>query len=441
MKRRDFLKTALASAGLMAAGQETTTAKKKETFQEDGKFVTEPTKQIPILLRTDVLVVGGGPAGTAAAIAASRGGAETCLVERYNHLGGLWTGGLILPLLSTHGLGRDGKTTRVIRGIGQEITDRLKEKNMVIYERNPLVDPEAAKYMLDRMIEESGVRMVYHAWATGAIMDGRTIRGIFIESKSGRQAILANVVIDCTGDGDVFHWAGEKYREVQHRICLPRRFGNVDTIDKNAPGYTKQKLGWKTPTPNTYVKWEGSSSGPKSSCLDVKNLSKLQVEHRKAVWEEYEAIRKTPGYEKIFLMDTASQLGVRMSRVMEGEYQLTLEDSMTYKQFDDAIGMSGSWTSVPYHGGKIKSNDRPFWQIPYRALLPKHIDGLLAAGRCFSFDDGLVEDARVIGTCIVTGQGAGAAAAVAIKESNTPRHISRHALRQLLLEQKVLLEA
>ncbi len=126
----------------------------------------EPAKQIPILAETDVLVIGGGPAGTAAAIAASRTGAETYLVERYNHLGGLWTGGLVLPLLSTHAVDKNHKTRQVIYGVGGEMSQRLKDLGMSISEVDPVVDPEAAKYVLDAMIVEAGVKMLYHTWAT-----------------------------------------------------------------------------------------------------------------------------------------------------------------------------------------------------------------------------------------------------------------------------------
>ena len=104
---------------------------------------------------------------------------KTCLVERYNHLGGLWTGGLVLPLNCTHGLSREAQRTQVIHGISGEITDRLRRLNMVRGEVNPLVDPEACKYVLEKMMQEAGVTVVYHAWAAGVVMDGRTIRGIF----------------------------------------------------------------------------------------------------------------------------------------------------------------------------------------------------------------------------------------------------------------------
>jgi flavin-dependent dehydrogenase len=165
------------------------------------KTIKEPEKQIPILAETDVLVIGGGPAGTAAAIAASRTGAETYLVERYNHLGGLWTGGLVLPLLSTHAVDKHKRRRQVIFGIGGEMSKRLADLGMSINEVNPTIDPEAAKYVLEEMIREAGVKMLYHTWGTNVVMDGNTIKGVFLESKSGRKAILAKVVIDCTGEG------------------------------------------------------------------------------------------------------------------------------------------------------------------------------------------------------------------------------------------------
>ena len=153
-------------------------------LSESGITMIKPAREIPVLAETDVLVIGGGPAGTAAAIAASRTGAETFLVERYNHLGGLWTGGLVLPLLSTHAVDKNHKTRQVIYGVGGEMSQRLKDLGMSVGEVNPVVDPEAAKYVLDEMIIEAGVKMLYHTWAANVIMEGSTVRGVFMESKS-----------------------------------------------------------------------------------------------------------------------------------------------------------------------------------------------------------------------------------------------------------------
>jgi len=443
MKRRDFVSRVLIAGSALSLGIDckrriepgsVETEKAQVALnQVTGKTIKEPEKQIPVLTETDVLVIGGGPAGTAAAIAASRTGAETYLVERYNHLGGLWTGGLVLPLLSTHAIDKQKKKRQVIFGIGGEMSKRLADLGMSINEENPTVDPEAAKYVLEQMIREAGVKMLYHTWGTNVIMDGNIIKGVFLESKSGRMAILAKVVIDCTGDGDIFNLTGDNYDVMHYAIGLVHRLGNVDRIDTTKPGYMKMNLGDPTPIPG--INWVNMWGRENQNALDVMNLSQLQMEYRREIWESVQKIKQTPGYEELFLLDTASQLGVRMSRILEGEYKLTLADTMTFKSFNDVIGISGAWTSVLYKGKKVPKAERPLWQIPYRSLLPKKTDNLLVAGRCFSFERELVEDARIIGTCLVTGHGAGAAAGLAVKEREKPRNINIEMLKKELVGQ------
>ncbi len=444
MKRRDFVTRLAAAGGAITlgfgCGRKITSESNPEEYESskkssERKTITEPAREIEVIGETDVLVIGGGPAGVAAAIAAARGGAETYLVERYNHLGGLWTGGLVLPYLSTHARDTKNQFRQVIHGLGNEMAQRLFNLGMAIHEVNPVIDPEAGKYVLDEMIVEAGVKMLYHSWGVNAIMDGNTIKGVFIESKSGRQAVLAKVVIDCTGDGDVLHWAGENYENMYYHIGLVHRLGNVNQINKNASGYKKVPVGDPTPIPG--VNWVNMHGPNDQDGIDMLNLSRLQLKHRKQIWESVEEIKKVPGHEKIFLLDTASQMGVRMSRILDGEYRLTIEDSMTYKTFDDAIGISGAWTNILYNGKVVNMNERPMWQIPYRSLLPKKTENLLVAGRCFCFEKELVEDTRIIGTCLVTGHGAGAAAARAVAERVTVRDIDRNKLRELLLKQKV----
>ena len=441
MKRRNFIINSLLAGGAMAIGagcKRTINSPQVETLRNEAAGnlgeITEPARKIPILADTDVLVIGGGPAGAAAAIAAARGGAETWLVERYNHLGGLWTGGLVLPLLQTHGQSKDNKTIQVIHGLGGEMYDRLKQMGMTYREINPVIDPEAGKYILDEMISDAGVKMLYHTWCAQVLMDGKTIKGVFVENKSGRQVILAKVVIDCTGDGDIFHWAGESYDEMKYHIGLVHRLGNVDRITSDVPE-AKRYLGG--PTPLKSVNWVNMWGEVDQSGTDVLNLSRLQMKYRKEIWENVEKLKQIPGHEEVFLLDTASQLGVRVSRILDGEYRLTLEDSMTYKNFDDSIGVSGAWTTMLYKGKKVPREERPHWQIPYRSLIPKTIENLLVAGRCFCFERDLVEDSRIIGTALITGHGAGAAAAIAVKQRETVRNIDRSRLRKLLTEQKV----
>jgi hypothetical protein len=400
-------------------------------------MVTEPAREIPVVAEADVVVVGGGPAGVAAAVAAARAGASVVLVERYNHLGGLWTGGLVLPLLATHAVGPDQRRRRVLAGVGGEMAERLAKLGMSISEVNPVVDPEAAKYVMDAMVQEAGVRVLYHCWAAGVIAGDAHLEAVLLESKSGRVAVVPKVVVDCTGDGDVFHWAGETYDTMRYHIGLVHRLGNVHRIDPSRPGYQKRTLG--EPTPIEGVNWVNMHGENDQDGLDLFNLSRLQQKYRREIWEHVEKVRATPGCEEVFLLDTASQLGVRMSRILDGQYRLTLKDSMTFRTFDDAIGVSGAWTSLLWNGRKVKVEERPLWQIPYRSLVPRGTRNLLVAGRCFSFEQALVEDARVIGACLITGHGAGVAAAVAVKEGTSVQEADVSRIRTLLAEQKAYL--
>jgi len=446
MKRRDFITTAALAGGSLALG--TRCARKIEQQPaissaqvKNGsgglKFVTEPQREIPVFTETDVLVIGGGPAGTAAAIAASKTGANTWLVERYNHLGGLWTGGEVLPLLSTHAIDKNHNNIQVINGLGNEMWQRLKNLGMSIGNVNPVIDPEAGKFVLEEMIVESGVKVLYHTYATNVILHGNAIRGVYIENKSGRAAILAKVVIDCTGDGDIFHFAGENYATMKYHIGLVHRLGNVDRVNPNKPGYVKYSLGEETPIRG--VNWLNMYGKDDQDGTDALTLSNLQIEFRQKIWNDFIKMKKTPGYEDVFILDTASQLGVRMSRIVEAEYKLTLEDTMTFKKFDDVIGISGAWTTMLYKGKNVPVADRPLWQIPLRSLVPKKTNGLLVAGRCFCFEKELVEDTRIIGTCLITGHGAGVAAGLAVKTGQNVRDLDLGKLRKELLAQKVYL--
>lgn len=418
----------------------------KSTEQAEGmpssapagaETIKEPARNIPVVETADVLVIGGGPSGVAAAIAASRTGARTILAERYNHLGGLWTGGLVLPLLSTHAINSQNDMTRVLYGVGGEMMQRLQEMGMSIKEINPVVDPEATKYLLEVMLKESGVLPLYHCWASNVIVESDTIKAVLLETKSGRIAIRPRTVIDCTGDGDILHLAGEDYDIMNYELGLVHRLGNIDRINTDAPGYEELPIGGETPIPS--VNWVNMVGGDYEDALDFRRLSELQQEHRIEIWEGVQEIRSTPGYEEVFLLDTAAQQGVRMSRILKGEYQLTLEDSMTFKTFEDNIGISGAWTSLMYQSRRVPMKERPMWQIPYRALLPRKTKNLLVAGRCFSFEQALFQDARIIGTCLITGHGAGVGAALASNTGNAVQELDVKEIRKILLNQHVYL--
>jgi len=253
-------------------------------------------------------------------------------------------------------------------------------------------------------------------------MEGDTVRGAVFESKSGRQAILAKVVVDCTGDGDIFAAAGAEHERRKYDIGLVSRIGNLDRVDPKAPPPKKPaQLGAISPVRG--VNWV-NMRGPAADGLDVAELTRLEMNHRRLIWRNVQRIRQTPGYEQVYLVETAPQLGVRITRVLAGLKRLTLKDAQAGIRYPDVIGYGGA-------DGPQKEE----WQIPYGALVPKKIDNLLAAGRCISGEQQMADLLRLIPECCVTGQAAGVAAALAVKDSCRPRDVDVPKLQQELRRQ------
>jgi hypothetical protein len=392
----------------------------------NGKVI-QPQRELPVLRTTDVLVVGGGPAGICAAIAAKRSGADVTLVERYGHFGGLWTGGLVLLVIGHIVTG--GK--QVCQGIGEEMMRRLDKLDGAIIDRRPgvppTVDAEAVKYLMVEMIEEAGVKVYLHCWGVDAIVDGNKVQGAVFESKSGRQAILAKNVVDASGDGDIFAAAGAEYQRRSHNVGLVSRIGNLDRVDQKLAGQEPKPrhLGSHTPVPG--VNWV-NMHGPEVDGLDVEVLTKMEMDHRKFIWNNVSKIRHTPGYEKVYLMETAPQLGVRITRVLQGVNTVTLADLVANKKFPDVIGVGGA------SDGKYQE-----WQIPYGALVPEKVDDLLVAGRCISAEMRMADVVRLIPNCFVTGHAAGVAAAVAVRDGCHPRDVEVAKVQRILRDQEAYL--
>ena len=363
----------------------------------------------------------------AAAIAAKRAGANVTLVERYGHFGGLWTGGLVL-LIMGH-ITKDGK--QMCQGIGEEMMRRLEKWDGAITGRRPgvnqTVDAEAAKYLMVEMIEESGVDPLLHCWGVDAIMQDNAVQGAVFESKSGRQAVLAKVVIDATGDGDMLAAAGAEYEHRLHNIGLVSRIGNLDEIDAQKAAQVKKPkhLGHKTPLPD--VNWV-NMLGPQADGLDIATLTRLEMKSRKVIWRNIQQIKNTPGYEKVCLLETAPQLGVRITRVLGGVNRVTRDAIDAKVPIADSVGV----------GGAFRMEHGP-WQIPYGALLPRKVDNLIAAGRCISAEIRMADLVRLIPNCFVTGQAAGAAAAVAVQSGCRPRDVEIAKVQKLLQKQKAFL--
>lgn len=438
-----------------------------------SQSIQEEARAIRVVDEADVLVVGGGPAGIGAAIAAARSGASTVLVERYGHLGGMATGGLVilLPHLS------DGTQRQDVLGISQEWIDRLDRIGGAIHpDRGELgsadpaslekwrhyfscvvndrvrqsvyVDPELLKCVLNDMVEEAGIRLYLHSWGCRAITDGRTVRGILFESKEGRQAIRAKVTIDATGDGDVMATAGAAFEgglEQESRsamLAVVFRLGNVDFGEFCAyrDAHTAE---WKDvqkrifalgnfrlapfPSNRNDVMWVNNWV-PGRSCMSVRDLTWTELNVRKAMRGTQEILRReVPGFQRCFILDTASQLGTRGSRRLLGEHQLTLKEVSHAVPFEDVIAVLPS----------LRPEGRNGIQIPYRTLVPKDVEGLLVAGRCFSSDAPANNLTNLIPHCIATGQAAGTAAALALGANVSVREVDVKKLQRSLREQNV----
>lgn len=434
MDRRDFLKASMCGVVVSATGcasdrfKEDKARRSSVRLEADG-WLRRPAMEIPVITEADVVVLGGGPAGVAAAVNAARTGVKAIILERYNFLGGLWTGGLVLPMLSTHGMAPDKEWTKVIWGFSNEIHERLKQMDMVVDDLAPCVDPEACKLVLEQFCEEAGVQIIYHSWASDVSMSGNRIEAIFLETKSGPIAVRGKYFIDASGDGDLIAWSGEDYYEMKHHVGAMYRVGGVPE--------NMQKVGRYTPISgvrNAHLHGFDDQDG-----LDVLNLSRLQKELRKEMWDRTQELKKREGGENIYLLQTPSQIGVRVTRVLNSVCNVTLEDSMRYRVYEDSIGMSGGSSPIMYQGRRINTMDRPYWQIPYTSLLPKQCPNLLVAGRCFGFEKELAYDAREIGTCLVTGQAAGVASALAALSRTSVQDVDIKQLQSHLLHQKARL--
>jgi len=393
----------------------------------EGGKVIQPARELPIFHTADVVVVGGGAAGFGAAVAASRAGAKVALIERYGSLGGLFTNGMVLIIIGT-GVKENGEFKLVTRGVCEEFMRRLEAMGdgaITKLEPNigqPTADPEAAKVLMDDMVQEAKVDVFFHAWGVDVIQSGQSVQGVVFESKQGRQAVLAKVVVDASGDGDVFFQAGESYTQISHALGFVHRLGNTDRIDKSkAPKDTRLNIGGREPLKS--VRWV-NSLGSKGNGLDIRDMTQAEMMHRKSAWNYTQRIRKTPGYEEVYLAQTTSQLGVRATRLLNGVVRIDKKGAVERTTYPDTVAVSG------HDGLRL-----PEFQIPYGSLLPKSVDNVIVAGRCISCAPDLIDRVRLIPVCVVTGQAAGVAAALAAKGGVRPRDLPAADIQKVLREQ------
>ena len=399
-----------------------------------ANHITLPDARVPIVARPDVLVVGGGSAGLSAAVAAARAGADVMLLERFSYLGGLATGGLIILLLTLD----DGAGRQVIGGLCQEIVDRMEKRGGVYYpgkdqwgdpdpklvehcNRWGLVwgspspeghrvrysvafDPHEFVFAADRMVREAGVRVLYQTLGCEPIAENGRITAVVVQNKAGRQAVVPGIVIDATGDGDVFAAAGEAFDLERVHPWLWFLMSNVKDIETaldSQRGLFFRSIG----EGHALVPWGGEARVTrKIDATDPGEVSEALVECRQMVMEEAARLKaNVPGFEDAYISLIADQLGVTESRRLRGRYVLTRDD--LDKSFEDVIAVTGHWTKYAC-----------VYNIPYRSLLPQRITNLIAAGRCISADHRAHHATKEIPPCMATGQAAGTAAAMAASD-------------------------
>lgn len=433
----------------------------------------EAARDIPVLAETDVLVIGGGPAGTAATVAAGRLGADVMLVERYNHLGGLSTGGLVIWIDRM----TDWTGQQVIAGFACDVFDRLPKEAVMGPPRSdwgskdvataaywaerasaykgivtwaPTIDPEALKTLSMQMVLDQKARLLFHSWAAAPIIEDGAMRGVIFESKEGRQAIMAKVVVDTTGDADLLAGAGAPLEsdidggDIHHCMNTAFLMGGID-IERwlafrrdDSDGFAAFMNGGRAALGSfekPFCSWRSDIAlfmGPRLtgySAVDVEDLSEIEVRSRTLTVGHIDYYRKhAPGFENAFLMLGAPQVGIRHSRRIAAAAKVTRAQWDEGKVWDDEIGVS---TSL--------SPKFPNISVPYASLLPLGVEGVLGAGRHIACDATSHSFLREIPQCWMSGQAAGVAAALAAGANVTPRELNPRLVQLELLRQGVYL--
>lgn len=428
----------------------------------------------------DVVVIGGGTAGSVAGIASAREGVKTLIIEQYGFLGGSATGALVTPLM------RWNEDDYLVGGISDEINKKME---LLGYQEGPFFDPEMLKYVLEEMAVESGANLLYYTYVRDVIMEGHKLIGVVVQNKSGIQEVYGDIFIDATGDGDVAVMAGAPFKQGREEDGLNQAMSLrfiVGHIDLERFRMFLSDLGYEDG--QLYPFLEGSMLWGRKDKLepifrravedgilleedgdyfqfffvpgkpdqlafncprisgrystDVKDLTFAQIYGKKAIIRLITFFRKYfPGFEESYITSTAVMVGVRESRRIVGEYMLTYEDVIEGRKFPDAVAKNAY--PVDIHKPKpdrikpstllvgVKPGD--YYEIPYRCLIPKNIDNLIVTGRCISATFEAQASLRIQVICRKLGEAAGIAGSMCVKEKKNPREINVLELKKRLI--------
>jgi hypothetical protein len=452
------------------------------------RTIQEEARQVEVIDEVEVLVVGGGPAGVCAAVGAARAGARTFLVENHGFLGGMWTAGMVLTLAGYNSWLRPYR--RCVAGVPGEWLARAAALGGAEDHAGWVLnsDPEVMKLVADALLLETGVTRLYHTRAAAPIMAGSAVTGACIENSDGRRAILARVTVDCTGNGDLLARSGAPYDKSAklQPMTLPFRMGGVtpnSRVDLTQPALIPigpEAVLLQEPLLSEYasvrrdvacdraamqrareqgrlpgfggpwfgglerdVVWVNATriSGDASVAAE---LTRAEIQGRRDAFALAGYFREhLPGFERARLVQTSTQIGIRETRRLIGEHVLTADEIRANSPCADSIAV-GCWP-IDVHPAEREVGvhamyvPRPYG-IPYRCLLPRRVEGLLAAGRCLSATREALGSVRVGATCAATGQAAGVAAALAARGNGQPRAVDCGQLKRTLAAQGAILE-
>jgi hypothetical protein len=431
-------------------------------------FLHEPARRTPVLDEVEVLVLGGGPAGIAAAASAARAGASTLLVERYGFLGGMGTAAGVTNFCGLYA-NVHGEIRRVVHGVADDLLARidalggLSAPHLILGKTQAQAyDMSAYKCAADDLLLAAGAKLLFHALAVGVSMKRENeIDALLIETRSGRRALRARIFVDASGDGELAAFSGAPW-EKSAQLLYPTLMFKVNNVDPagarhaveeiprlmreaEAGGeYRFARMGAIVRPMKNPREWRANVTqirnerGLALDGTDAAQLSDGEIEGRRQVRDYIRFLReRVPGFEASYVSDIAAQVGLRETRRVRGEYQLSGEDVLECRDFADAIGVNG-WPLEQHVAGDVRwswppiPESRGYNQLPYRMMLPQRIDNLLVAGRCASMTQAGQSAARVTGGCFVMGQAAGTAAALAAAQDLKPRAVDVESLQTRL---------